>query len=135
MKTRILIIDDDALLRRTIRFVLEDRDYQVFEASNGSEGFDIACEVVPDVVLLDIRMAEMNGFSTLQTLKGDPLLQHIPIIMMTGMPNDLSRKRSKQAGAEYFLAKPFSVNHLLDLIGMIPVRARAAARISSDLRF
>ena len=80
-------------------------------------------------------MAEMNGFSTLQTIKGDPLLQHIPIVMMTGMPNDVSRKRSKQAGAEYFLAKPFSVNHLVDLIGMIPLRARAAARFSPDLRF
>ena len=131
----ILIIDDDALLRRTIRFVLEDRGYQVFEASNGSEGFDIASGVVPDIVLLDIRMAEMNGFSTLQAIKGDPLLRHIPIVMMTGMPNDLSRKRSKQAGAEYFLAKPFSVNHLIDLIGMIPMRTRAEARFSSDLRF
>jgi CheY-like chemotaxis protein len=128
MKTSILIIDDDALLRWTIRFVLEDHEYEVFEAGDGSEGFDIACEVMPDVILLDIRMAEMNGFSTLQTIKGDPQLQHIPIVMMTGMPNDLSRKRSKQAGAEYYLTKPFSVEHLLDLIEMIPFRTKMQLR-------
>jgi CheY-like chemotaxis protein len=75
----------------------------------------------------------MNGFSTLQTIKEDPLLQHIPIIMMTGMPTDLGRKRSKQAGAEYFLTKPFSANHLIDLLTLIPAREKGI-RLSSDVR-
>ncbi|MEZ4701477.1 MAG: response regulator [Rhodothermales bacterium] len=133
MQAKILVIDDDELLRRTIRFVLEDRGFQVFEAPDGSEGFDIASEASPDVILLDIRMAEMNGFSTLQAIKGDPLLQHIPIIMMTGMPSELSKKRCKQAGAEYFLTKPFSASHLIDLITMIPVRTKGL-RLSSDIQ-
>lgn len=133
MPTRILVIDDDAMLRQTIRFVLEDQGYVVFEAPDGSQGFDVACEAQPDVILLDIRMGEMNGFSTLQAIKGDPLLQHIPVIMMTGMPTDLGRKRSKQAGAEYFLNKPFSANHLLDLVAMIPARL-TGVRYSPDVK-
>ena len=133
MALKVLVIDDDELLRRTIRFVLEDKGFQVLEAPDGSQGFDIASEAAPDIILLDIRMAEMNGFSTLQAIKGDPLLQHIPIIMMTGMPTELSKKRSKQAGAEYFLTKPFSASHLIDLITMVPARTRGL-KVSSDIQ-
>ncbi len=134
MKGTVLVIDDDTLLRQTIRFVLESKEYTVLEAPDGHQGFLLAQQRVPDFVLLDVRMSEMHGYATAQALKEEPLLCHIPIILMTGFASDLGRKRGRNAGADYYLAKPFSASSLLNLLAAIPAQHNAV-RFSPDVLF
>ena len=116
MKKKILIIDDEEVLRRIMRTMLERRPFEVIEAASGVEGFDLAKKLQPDLILLDWNMPGMNGAEVLRSLRAEALTASIPVILLTGTdPQDLAAQGSELAACDYVL-KPFSVLQLLEKV-------------------
>lgn len=106
-KPKILIVDDEPFNVDYLEQELEDMDYDIITSSNGQEALDKVTNEPPDLILLDIMMPVMDGFAVLGKLKTDPLLRHIPVIIISAM-NDLeSVVKGIKHGAEDYLPKPF----------------------------
>jgi len=103
----ILVVDDDPLNRRLIAKSLERDGHDVHVASGGKECLDILSNTSCDVVLLDILMPDLDGFQVLETIKSDPDLRDIPVVMISGLEDIESIVRCIEMGAEDFLPKPF----------------------------
>jgi len=134
MNYKILIIDDDELFTDTVSFVLEQQEYDVLQAANGEDGITVAKQHRPDVILCDVRMHNMHGYDTANVLKSESKTQNIPIIMMTGYASPYGERRSKMAGADYYLAKPIAVQDLTAAIDMALSHGTRTGR-SSDVIF
>jgi threonine synthase len=81
---RVAIVDDNAEARRLIRRILQSQgDYTIYEAQNGREGLELICRELPDLIILDLMMPEMDGFAVMDALKGDQSTAHIPVIVAT----------------------------------------------------
>ena len=111
-KPRILIVDDDAILRSGIRYYLEDSGFEVVEAANGSEGVRVAQESTPDLVLCDLRMPGMDGIKVLETLA--KLREDLPFIVVTGQGVLQDAISAMQHGAWDFITKPIKDMRVLD---------------------
>jgi diguanylate cyclase (GGDEF)-like protein len=104
---KILVIDDTpaniSILNETLR-----HDYEVFFATSGAEGLKVAGELIPDLILLDIMMPEMDGFQVCRRLKGDDATARIPIIFVTSMVSQEEEARGLECGAVDYITKPIS---------------------------
>jgi DNA-binding response OmpR family regulator len=107
----ILVIDDSIMIRKMVVDLLQDR-FEVIEARNGREGVRLAKEHKPDVILLDFVMPELDGYETLQLLQKDATLQKIPVIMMSGLPDEVASKIPQPFVGFDFLEKPFQQEDL-----------------------
>ena len=104
---KILIVDDEPFNIDYLEQELEELNYVILTASNGKDALDLVKSEHPDLILLDIMMPVMDGFAVLGELKADPLLRHIPVIVISAV-NDLeSVVKGIQLGAEDYLPKPF----------------------------
>lgn len=110
-KPRVLVIDDNADIRAYATALLGD-EYDVMEASDGSEGLKKAVREVPDVVVCDVMMAGMDGLECCKHLKSDSLTCHIPVILLTAKTLDEHRAEGYAYGADAYLTKPFNGNVL-----------------------
>lgn len=104
---RVLIVDDDPLNRKLLAKSLEREHHEVHVAPGGREGLAALATTPVDVVLLDILMPDLDGFAVLETMKEDPELRHIPVVMISGLEDIGSVVRCIEMGAEDFLPKPF----------------------------
>ncbi len=102
----ILIVDDDPIVRESIGALLFRPDAELIYAENGREALSKAVETLPDVILLDVMMPEMDGFEVCRHLRFNPTLAEIPIVMITALDDKDSRLAGLQAGADDFLNKP-----------------------------
>lgn len=103
----VLVVDDDRVNRLLLTRSIEREGHRVSSAENGRAALQLLHEDPPDVVLLDIVMPELDGVSVLERLKGDPTLQHLPVIMISAIDEIDSVVRCIEAGAEDYLPKPF----------------------------
>lgn len=110
-KPRVLVIDDNADIRAYATALLSD-EYDVMEASDGSEGLKKAVREVPDVVVCDVMMSGMDGLECCKRLKADSLTCHIPVILLTAKTLDEHRAEGYAYGADAYLTKPFNGNVL-----------------------
>ena len=110
-KPRVLVIDDNADIRAYATALLSD-EYDVMEASDGSEGLKKAVREVPDVVVCDVMMSGMDGLECCKHLKSDSLTCHIPVILLTAKTLDEHRAEGYAYGADAYLTKPFNGNVL-----------------------
>ena len=117
-KAKILIVDDEPDIRDILKITLGD-DYDVIEAVNGREAISIIKSKAPDIILLDYKMPEMSGLEVCQIVKSDILLQHLPIIMLTGKKELTDKVKGIDAGADDYVVKPFVPEELLARIRMI----------------
>lgn len=104
---RLLIIDDNADIRRLVEGLLCDK-YQIIKASNGKDGIRRALKYVPDLIICDVMMPEMDGFETCKQIKSDVATSHIPILMLTACSADEQRVAGYESGADGYLSKPFN---------------------------
>lgn len=111
----LLVCDDEDVLRELIRATLYDR-YTLVEASDGDEALRLARDRRPDLILLDMMMPGRSGVDVLDELRSDPELAQVPVIMLTARTQAADRETAEQAGAERFLAKPFSPADLVMLV-------------------
>lgn len=104
---RILVVDDERLNRMLLRRALEGQGHKVSEAENGRQALVSLAGEAFDVVLLDIVMPELDGYATLEAIKADPALRHLPVIVISGVEEIASVVRCVEMGATDYLPKPF----------------------------
>jgi CheY-like chemotaxis protein len=108
----VLVVEDDASVRMTLSFVLEDEGFAVLEAEDGEEALRLATSERPNVILLDNVMPKMGGPQVLAALRADEVTRDIPVFILSGMT---PRADNEWAGA-HFIGKPFSPDALVDEI-------------------
>ncbi len=106
MSGRILVVDDIAPNVRLLKAKLEAEYYDVLTADNGPDAIELARQAVPDLILLDVMMPQMDGFEVCTRLKNDPRTRHIPVVMVTALDQQVDRVHGLQVGADDFLSKP-----------------------------
>ena len=104
----VLVIDDDATQRVLVQETLRQAGFDTEEAENGTDGIARTAELRPDLVILDVVMPDLDGFTVCRGLRGNPKTQHIPILMITGLEDEKSIARAFEAGATNFLTKPIN---------------------------
>ena len=102
---RILLAEDDRILRKAGEVSLKKRGFDVIAAVDGEDALAKAREHKPDLILLDVMMPKMHGFDVLHALKGDATVRHIPVIMLTNLEQASDIKRAADAGAHSYLVK------------------------------
>jgi DNA-binding response OmpR family regulator len=113
---KILVVEDEADLRASIvRFLLAE-GYEVLVAGNGEDGVDIAVKELPDLIVCDIAMPQMDGFGTLFSLRENVTTAHIPFIFLTASDRVYDRKFGFELGANDYITKPFSFDALMTVI-------------------
>ncbi len=112
---KILLADDEFRLIRLVRATLGD-EFEVVEARSGPEAIEVAKTEMPDLIFLDIQMPGMDGFSACLALKAEPSLQHIPVVMLTGLTEPEDRRKGRDVGADDYFVKPFSPRQLLEKV-------------------
>ena len=113
---KILVIDDEALFRETTAMALQRKGFETLEAGNGVEGADLARRLLPDLIISDVNMEQMDGFTLLDTLRQEPATAAIPFILMTGMGDADSMRRGMNLGADDYLPKPFTAPQLFSAV-------------------
>ncbi|MDJ0591548.1 MAG: response regulator [Pleurocapsa sp. MO_226.B13] len=105
---RILIIEDEESIRVLVKLALEmDLDWEVIAAASGKEGIATAAQEIPDAILLDVMMPEMNGFETFSQLQANPVTESIPTILLTTKTQLTEAGRLHQLGIKGIISKPF----------------------------
>lgn len=123
--TSILVIEDDDIVARTIERSLRCEEFRVTLAGSGVEGLKAARRRPPDMVILDVIMPGMDGYTVCRELRTDPLLSDVPILFLTAKIKDEDKIAGFKAGADDFLCKPFNIDELI-------LRIRAILRRSSS---
>jgi two-component system chemotaxis response regulator CheY len=119
MSTRraVLIVDDDPFIRKLIVTTLEGvAEFELHEASDGDEAVQAAAARSPRLVFLDIDMPRMDGIEACRRMRAEPGMAGSKIVMLTATVEDSARVRAREAGADFFLTKPFSPLDLLRLV-------------------
>lgn len=114
--SRILICDDEEVLRSLVRATLDDARYEIVEAADGDESIELARSLKPDVILLDMMMPGRSGLEVLELLRADPELAQTPVVMLTARARASDRDAAVAAGADRYLAKPFSPLELISVV-------------------
>lgn len=123
---RILIIEDSDSIRRMIEALVAARGYQVDAVSTGAKGLEIAFEKVPDVILLDLNLGgSYDGFEVCTRVRANPLTKVVPVIVISALSDEESKKRAMDAGANAYYTKPFSPIALLKEIESVRIRQRS----------
>jgi CheY-like chemotaxis protein len=112
----ILIIEDEGHLRRDIGELLGFSGFATLEAADGATGIRLADEHQPDLILCDITMPGMDGLQVLETVRANPATAHIPFVFLTARAEGELRDILKRAGADDYLAKPFTLEQLHTVI-------------------
>jgi two-component system, cell cycle response regulator DivK len=113
MSKRILVVEDQPDSRQIIRDMLAGTDYEITEAENGEAALAAIAEQRPDLILMDIQLPIMDGYTATNQIKADPALRSIPIIAVTSYALAGEEKRARAAGCDDFVTKPFSPRQLL----------------------
>jgi CRP-like cAMP-binding protein/CheY-like chemotaxis protein len=116
MSKKILIIEDNNDIRENVVEILELAGYNVFEANNGRTGVDLAVKNIPDVILCDIMMPELDGYGVLYMLNKNPVTAAIPFIFLTAKAERVDLRKGMEMGADDYLTKPFDDMELLSAI-------------------
>lgn len=121
MIKQILIVEDTADNRQIMRDLLSSAGYELLEAQNGEEGVAMAKAHRPDLILMDIQLPIIDGYEATRRIKGDPELARTPIIAVTSYALSGDEAKTRAAGCDDYVAKPFSPRQLLlkvrELIG------------------
>jgi CheY-like chemotaxis protein len=112
----ILIAEDDADTRQSLRDLLEQQGYRCAEAGTGVEAVEVARQHSPQCVILDLVMPELDGFSVARRLRADPRTRGASIHCLTGLTDDRARAEATRAGCDEFLTKPVNVSALLRVL-------------------
>jgi CheY-like chemotaxis protein len=112
---KILIADDEPSVRLLVKRLLSE-DYIVLEASNGEEAVSVTRTEKPDLILMDILMPKMDGYTACYTIKTDEVTKDIPLVMLTAVDYALNKRLSRAMDADGYITKPCSFQDLLDTV-------------------
>lgn len=116
---KILVVEDDALIRELDRINLEAAGFAVVLATDGFQGLEMARAENPDLIVLDIMLPKMDGFKVCRILKFDDKYKHIPIIMLTARIQEMDKETGFKTGADAYMTKPFEPEELIKKINQV----------------
>jgi len=121
MSAKVLVVDDDAFIRRPLEYILREEGFAPFTAVDGEDCLKKVAETRPDLIILDVMMPGADGIATCRRLKADRRTARIPVIMLTARSSRDDRLEGTRAGADAYVTKPFSPARLVaavrDLLG------------------
>lgn len=126
---RILVIDDEEWLREMVHMALSQKGFDVIEAENGAVGIEKARKELPDLILCDVNMEKVDGYSALAALRKEPTTAAIPFILMTGLADNAGMRHGMELGADDYLPKPFTID---DLYGAVEARLKKAEALRQE---
>ncbi|MEL7835281.1 two-component regulator propeller domain-containing protein [Fodinibius sp. Rm-B-1B1-1] len=133
-KTTLLVIDDNPDIRDYIRTIMVP-DYTILEASDGKQGLAAVRKQLPDLVICDVMMPEMDGFELSRALKEDPMTKGIPLIFVTAMADKQGELKGLKAGADSYITKPFDADVLRARIGNLLEQRSRLQQVFTDEEF
>ena len=113
---RILIVDDSPSQLMGIRRIVEKLGHEALTAEDGAAGVEAAKREIPDLILMDVVMPNLNGFQATRSITREPTTKHIPVILVTTKDQDTDRVWGMRQGAKAYITKPFSESELSELI-------------------
>ena len=113
---RILIVDDSPSQLMGIRRIVEKLGHEALTAEDGAAGVEVAKREVPDLILMDVVMPNLNGFQATRSITREPTTSHIPVILVTTKDQDTDRVWGMRQGAKAYITKPFGETELADMI-------------------
>ena len=116
---KILIAEDERDIRDLVAFTLRFAGHEVFAAANGAEAVEMAPNVNPDLILMDVRMPRMTGYEACKAMKANADLKDIPVVFLTARGQENEIQQGLDAGAEEYLLKPFAPDHLTSRVKAI----------------
>ncbi len=111
---RILVVEDNKDNMTLISDVLHSLDYDVLQATDGEQGIRVTGEERPDLILMDLSLPRMDGWTATRNIKADPDLQNIPVIALTAHAMVGDRERALEAGCDDYMSKPINLRELAD---------------------
>lgn len=126
MSGKILLVDDEPGLREAVQAYLEDSGFHVDVASNANEGWDILQSHLPDLVITDIMMPQVDGYQFLQKLREEPRFKALPVVFLTAKGMTTDRIQGYQAGCDAYLSKPFDPEELVAIVENLLERRTSA---------
>ena len=115
----VIVADDDDVLRSLLVLNLEAEGMQVHEAENGAKALQFALTHRPDLMVLDVMMPVHDGLKVLRALKDEPTTAGIPVVLLTARAGEEDIEEGWQAGADYYITKPFHMDELLGLVNEV----------------
>ncbi len=131
-QANILVIEDDDIVSRTIERCLRRENYKVSLANSGVEGLQVAHKRVPDLVILDVIMPGMDGYTVCKEMRADPILENVPILFLTAKTKDEDKITGFNAGADDYLGKPFNLDELILRVKAI-IRRTSSPKKETDV--
>lgn len=128
-QANILVIEDDDIVSRTIERCLRRENYKVALASSGVEGLQLAHKRVPELVILDVIMPGMDGYTVCREMRADPILVNVPILFLTAKTKDEDKIVGFNAGADDYLGKPFNLDELILRVKAILRRTKPPVKV------
>ena len=125
-KAKILLVDDEKNIVEAVKYNLEKAGFRTVVAQDGAKGLEAARREVPDLILLDWMLPEMEGLEVCRLLKQDRATKHIPVIMLTVKSDEADKVLGLELGADDYVTKPFSQRELLARIKSLLRRSQAA---------
>lgn len=116
---RILIAEDEPDIRELVAFTLRFAGHEVTPTSNGEEALYKAKELIPDLIIMDVRMPKMTGYDACRAMKADTSLKDIPVVFLSAKGQDAEIQIGLEAGAEEYLLKPFAPDQLVERVKAI----------------
>ncbi len=114
--TRVLVVDDDEVIRQLICVNLELEGFEVHTAVDGQDALEKVREVDPAVVTLDIMMPRLNGWDTAERLRSDPDTAHVKVVLLSARAQEADVARGKRIGVDEYLTKPFDPDDLVSVV-------------------
>ena len=127
MRSKILVVDDDPDLLNLVCLSLKEAGFSVGMATNGLDALKKARSELPDLIVMDLILPEMDGFTVCEKLRGNPATASVPIIILTGMTGQMGRFNGLESGANDYVIKPFELNQLVSKVEQLLSRPRAAS--------
>lgn len=112
-RRKILIVDDEPNIVMSLEYAFKKKEFEVFVARDGTEALEIAEKQLPDVILLDIMMPQMDGYETLRLLRSNIQLRHTKIVFLSAKNKLGDMQKGIQLGADSYMTKPFSVKKVI----------------------
>lgn len=115
-KKKILVVEDEESLLKLESILLTSKGYDVKGVANGQEALDAIAEEIPDLVLLDIMLPEMDGFEVCRRIKENPQTKDLPVVMLTAKKSREDMTRGQEVGADWYITKPFKSANVIETI-------------------
>jgi len=132
MPNKILVVDDNTELLELLRLNFKGAGFAIATATNGIDALKKARALLPDLILLDLVLPELDGFAVCESLRQDPATASIPIIMLTGLSSQFSRIAGLESGANEYVTKPASPSRLISAVKALLRQPRGRSQAAEE---